>query len=144
MTNRPQELRQPHVYGNWRVKSSKRHVSAQQRREGNSAKHLAAIRKCPCCACLKFGRSDPHHLKSLQAGEERAFGRRATDRWAVPLCREHHDQIEAAGSRREVSVFKEWNIDDPHALAEALWNAPRDPAAMTAIILAHRQHKPTA
>jgi len=125
-------------FGNWRTKSVKKHVSAQQRREGNSAKHLAAIRKCPCVVCLRLGKTDPHHLKSEEAGQERAFGRRSTDKWTIPLCRDHHDEIEAAGSRRELSVFKGWGISDPHSLATALWEAVSDAAVMTRIILAQR------
>jgi hypothetical protein len=40
-------------------------------------------------ACLLCGRkpSDPHHLRHLQP---RALGRKASDEFAVPLCRIHH------------------------------------------------------
>lgn len=89
------------------------------------------------CVCLKVG-CDPHHLKHGLAGEGRSFGRRAVDKFTVPLCRLHHDEIEAAGSRREAATFKAWGIADPIGMSVALYDAPRNPAAMTKIVLAHR------
>lgn len=112
--------------------------SAQQRRPGNDDKHLAAIRKTICCGCGRAGPNDPHHLKSGAARSERSVGRRATDRWAVPLCRTCHDQAEKAGGRGEVSLFRAWGIADVQELASALWQAPNDDAIMSNIVRTHR------
>jgi len=112
--------------------------SAQQRRPGNDEKHLDAIRKTICCGCGRAGPNDPHHLKSGAARAERSVGRRATDRWAVPLCRTCHDAVERAGGRGEVSLFRSWGVADVQELASALWSAPKDGSAMTAIVTAHR------
>ncbi len=50
-------------------------------------------------ACLVCGRkpSDPHHLRHMQP---RALGRKASDEFAVPLCRVHHRAVHRAGDER--------------------------------------------
>ncbi|HKD28538.1 MAG TPA: ERF family protein, partial [Xanthobacteraceae bacterium] len=54
-------------------------------RRYRNRQHLRYVAKQPCLIC---GRSpaDPHHLRYLQP---RALGRRASDEFAVPLCRSH-------------------------------------------------------
>lgn len=135
------EIRPPHVYGNFRpsrAERSKKRVSAQQRREGNNDAHRAIIKQLPCCICLKRPPNDGHHLKSGDAQRERGMGMRATDRWLVPLCRAHHDDLESYGSRREYEWSAAHGLLDPYALAEALYNAPKDVQTMTAIVQAHK------
>ena len=111
--------------------------SAQQRREGNCEKHLALIRELPCCVTGRAGPNDPHHLCSGPAAKERSLGKRATDRWAVPLCRAAHDEVHSMGSRREQAWFRAHGIDDVIELAAALWNAPANVNVMTRIVQSH-------
>lgn len=119
-------------------------------REGNDTHHLAALRKCPCIVTLTVPAGEVHHLKSLGAGKERGVGRRASDRWGVPLSRKSHNAVEAVGSRNELRWFAENGVADPHELAAALWAVRPSSGsgkaikaateAMTRIIIAH--HKP--
>ena len=150
MSDGPKELRpHGHVYGNFkptrteRERVKKTHKSAQQRREGNDEKYLAAIRQCPCIGCLTVHvRREAHHLRNGPAKVERAFGRRSTDRFAVPLCVEDHFVADRAGEKgKEDSLFKAWGIEHIYDLADALFMAPRDPEIMTRIILAHKDVK---
>lgn len=54
-----------------------------------SRRHLDRIKNLPCCIPLcRRGPVDPHHLK---CGPEGGGTVRASDIWAVPLCRMHHD-----------------------------------------------------
>ena len=116
-------------------------------REGNDSNHLAALRKCPCIVTLRVPAGEVHHLKSLGAGKERGVGRRASDKWGVPLSRNPHELLEAVGSRNEMKWFAERDVNDPHALAAALWAVrPSNGSAkaikaateaMTKIIIAH-------
>lgn len=143
MTERPRELSpHGHVYGNFRKplrERAKRHVSAQERRSGNSEKHLALIRKMPCCICLKIsGKTDPHHLKLGEAGLERGLGMRATDKFTVPMCRLHHEGAERVGGRGEAAYFRDHSIPDVLELAHALWNGTGDLGRMIKILMAHR------
>ena len=133
------------VFGNF--KPTRTHRAAEKRakpakkragREGNDLGHLAAIRQCPCIATLKMPAGEAHHLK-LGTGE-RGAGMRSSDRWAVPITRGPHEEVEAGGARREHAILKRWGITDPLGLAAALWAASPDVAKMTKIILAHKAH----
>jgi hypothetical protein len=72
-------------------------------------------------ACLVCGRkpSDPHHLGFTQP---RALGRKASDEFAVPLCRSHHRAAHRAGD--EQAWWKAAGID-PLKLARQLWRQTR-------------------
>jgi hypothetical protein len=72
-------------------------------------------------ACLICGRkqSDPHHLRYLQP---RALGRKASDEFAVPLCRSHHRAVHRAGD--EQAWWRAAGID-PVKVARQLWRQTR-------------------
>jgi ERF superfamily len=72
-------------------------------------------------ACLVCGRkpSDPHHLRHLQP---RALGRKASDEFAVPLCRAHHRAVHRAGDER--AWWQAAGID-PVKVARKLWKHTR-------------------
>lgn len=126
----------PHVYGNFkppRGPKPKREPKAN-RRPGMSEPHLILIRQLPCCVTGKQPAGEAHHLKGTG---ERGMGLRSTDRWTVPLSHDAHLDLERQGSRNEVAWFKRNGIDNPHALACALWGATGDLSRMTRIIVAH-------
>ncbi len=135
----PQDLK-PHVLGNFKVKDYSKHENSKnyEKRAGMSEAHLDCIRQLPCCICFPLKGGDPHHLKA-QTGE-RGMGLRSTDKWAVPICRRHHDEVERIGSRNEFAWFKEHGIADIRELAEALWANTGDLDRMKAVIEAHREH----
>jgi hypothetical protein len=145
MTDWPKEIRPERVYGNFRPslkERSKKHVSAQERREGNSKAHLELVRQLPCCVCGRAPPVDCHHLKSGPAKAERGVGMRSTDQWAVPLCRVCHSAVERIGSRREFEWFAANQIDQPYEMAKALKACtPRTPQAMLPVLAAHCQIK---
>jgi ERF superfamily len=72
-------------------------------------------------ACLICGRkqSDPHHLRYLQP---RALGCKASDEFAVPLCRSHHRAVHHTGD--EQAWWKAAGID-PVKVARRLWRQTR-------------------
>jgi hypothetical protein len=72
-------------------------------------------------ACLVCGRkpSDPHHLRYVQP---QALGRKASDEFAVPLCRVHHRAVHRAGDER--AWWKQVGID-PIKVARKLWSRTR-------------------
>src|SRR5262249_4187979 len=55
-------------------------------RRYRSREHLRYVMQQPCLVCGRKP-SDPHHLRYMQP---RALGRKASDEFAVPLCRGHH------------------------------------------------------
>jgi hypothetical protein len=60
-----------------------------------------------------------HHLRFMQP---RALGRKVSDEYAVPLCREHHRTVHRSGN--EVAWWKQVGID-PVKIARKLWKQER-------------------
>jgi hypothetical protein len=137
------EIPREHVLGNFkpsksaRLKAKRTKKPAAAKRPGMSEDHLVDVRKLPCCACLKVPSGEAHHLKN--GTNERGAGMRSTDKWAVPLCRDHHEEIERVGSRNEPAQFEKWGFDDALQLASDLWRSRGDVPKMTLIVLAHRR-----
>jgi len=105
-------------------------------RPGMSESHLQLIRKMPCAICLRTPGGECHHLKSAPG---RGMGIRTEDKWGVPLCRTDHDIVERAGTKNEISLFKDAGIDC-HLLANDLWAATGNLPQMIKILMAHRWH----
>jgi hypothetical protein len=76
--------------------------------------HLKWVSKRPCLICGRQP-SDPHHLRFAQP---RAFGRKVSDEFLVPLCRTHHREVHRVSD--EVGWWKQAGVD-ALALAERLW-----------------------
>jgi hypothetical protein len=92
-------------------------VIATPRRYRNR-EHLRYIAQQPCLICGRK-QSDPHHLRYLQP---RALGCKASDEFAVPLCRSHHRAVHRAGE--EPAWWKAAGID-PAKVARQLWQQTR-------------------
>jgi hypothetical protein len=76
--------------------------------------HLRFVAAQPCLVCGRTP-SDPHHLKFT---EQRAMGRKVSDRFAVPICRLHHRELHRRGNER---VWWQNRGIDPLAIAASLW-----------------------
>jgi ERF superfamily len=87
------------------------------RRYRNKA-HLRYVTQQPCVLCGRKP-SDPHHVRFMQP---RALGRKASDEFAVPLCRIHHRLVHRVGN--EAAWWKDTGID-PAKVARKLWNDSR-------------------
>jgi hypothetical protein len=87
------------------------------RRYRNKA-HLRYVAQQSCLLCGRKP-SDPHHLRHLQP---RALGRKASDEFAVPLCRIHHRLVHRVGN--EAAWWKDAGID-PVKVARQLWRQTR-------------------
>ncbi len=104
----------------------------KKQREGMSKKHLENLRQLGCCICGDL--AEVHHLKQGIPLKERGMGRRAADRYAVPLCHTHHiNGVETLSSKSETAWFIAKGIFDPVQLAEDLWNA-KDIEEMKAVM----------
>jgi hypothetical protein len=87
-------------------------------RRYRNREHLRSVAKQPCLICGRKP-SDPHHLRFLQP---RALGRKASDEFAVPLCRSHHRAVHRA--RDERAWWQAAGID-PIKVARKLWKDTR-------------------
>lgn len=95
-------------------------------RAGNELAYRQAIRQLPCCVS---GRRpvEGHHLKQSRGNShtegprsERGMGRRASDRWLVPLAPDLHHELEQLPSTQEIAWFRQRGVDSV-GLAESLW-----------------------
>jgi hypothetical protein len=87
-------------------------------RRYRNKEHLRFVAQQPCLLCGRKP-SDPHHLQFVQP---RALGRKASDEFAVPLCRTHHRAAHRAGDER--AWWKSSGID-PIKVARTLWKETR-------------------
>jgi len=81
--------------------------------------HLRFVMQQPCLLCGRKP-SDAHHIRFVQP---RALGRKASDEFAVPLCRSHHRAVHRAGN--EKAWWKQAGID-PIKVARKLWKHTRN------------------
>jgi hypothetical protein len=87
-------------------------------RRYRNKEHLRYVAQQPCLLCGRKP-SDPHHLRHVQPC---ALGRKASDEFAVPLCRVHHRSVHRAGDER--AWWKQTSLD-PLKVARKLWNHTR-------------------
>jgi hypothetical protein len=87
-------------------------------RRHRDREHLRHVAKQPCLICGRKP-SDPHHLRFMQP---RALGRKASDEFAVPLCRIHHRLVHRVGN--EAAWWQDAGID-PVKVAHKLWQETR-------------------
>jgi hypothetical protein len=76
--------------------------------------HLAFVASQPCLVC-KRALSDAHHLKFAQP---RSLGRKVSDEFTVPLCRDHHQDLHRHGN--ETAWWNNVQIG-PVEVARDLW-----------------------
>ena len=69
----------------------------------------------PCLVCQRTP-CDAHHIKFA---EPRALGRKVSDEFTVPLCREHHQELHRHGNER--AWWADVNVM-PLEAARSLWD----------------------
>lgn len=125
----------PRVIGNFKATSNQRE-KPKRRRETDSQSHLSDIRKCRCCVPVCHSENvQAHHLKSTG---ERGTAMRSPDRFAVPLCHDHHiNGVELVGSKNELDWF---NVKGIKALqlAADLWASRGRLDRMQKIVIEYR------
>src|ERR1700730_12119120 len=87
-------------------------------RRYRNKEHLRFVAKQPCLLCGRKP-SDPHRLRYVQP---RAVGRKASDEFAVPLCRVHHREVHRA--KDEKAWWQQARIE-PLRVARKLWKETR-------------------
>ena len=80
--------------------------------------HLRFVASRPCLVCGRAP-SDAHHVKFA---EQRAMGRKVSDKFTVPVCRLHHRELHRRGDER--TWWAEHEID-PLIVAADLWGQTR-------------------
>jgi hypothetical protein len=81
---------------------------------------LAHVRTLPCTICRRPG-CDAAHIRAAAPQYGKRYtgkGEKPSDKWAVPLCRDHHREQHG---KNELSFWLRYGIADPFALAIALY-----------------------
>lgn len=98
-------------------------------------KHLAFIRQMPCLICLNNVSTEAAHIRFSDARAAKVnsgVGAKPHDRWAVPLCGDHHKVQHSMGERR----FWDEAMIDPLFVSMALYLNTGDHEAGETIIRA--------
>ncbi|ETR76362.1 single-stranded DNA-binding protein [Afipia sp. P52-10] len=78
------------------TKTSKAVIPLPKTLRRRNKQHLTFVASHPCLVCKRTP-CDAHHLKFAQP---RALGRKVSDEFTVPLCREHHNALHRYGDER--------------------------------------------
>ena len=98
-----------------------------------SPAHLANIRLLPCCSCGKTPGGEANHLMHTDHGPNgRSLNRKQADRWAVPACRDCHQEVTDVGD--DEAWYAKRGVQ-ARELANALWSARNDLEMMLRISL---------
>jgi hypothetical protein len=105
----------------------------KQSRKRNKA-HLAFVASQACLICQRTP-CDAHHLKFAQP---KALGRKVSDEFTVPVCRDHHHELHRHGNEAAwwanlniapLNVAKElWQTSPIHGSPESVVAKPKRPA----------------
>ena len=87
--------------------------------------HLGFVASQPCLICGRVP-SDAHHIKYA---EQRAMGRKVSDKFTVPVCRLHHRELHRRGDER--AWWRTHGID-PLRIAATLWQTTHAVDSVTA------------
>lgn len=87
----------------------------QEPRRIRDKEHLRYVASQPCLLCSTKP-SDAHHVRFAQP---KALGRKVSDEWVVPLCRQHHRDLHESGN--EAAWWHDLGID-PIEIARQLWH----------------------
>jgi hypothetical protein len=120
------------------TRSKTRRPRIQERR------HLDFIRSLSCCICGTHKQVEAAHvrMKSLAHGKpETGMQAKPDDRWSVPLCRDHHQDLPDAQHKIGEAAFWKKHGVDPFLLSLSLWGATGNEEAAEEILRQTRREK---
>ena len=81
----------------------------QRRPRQHDRKHLQFVAERPCVICATNVDVDAHHIKMPDARickpASSNIGMKADDRYTLPLCRRHHEELHAMGEKKFWGCF---------------------------------------
>lgn len=98
--------------------------------------YLDDVRQCPCLHCGQDPCYEAAHLRMASAahGKASGAGKRPDDKWALPVCPEHHRLAQKAQHVIGERAFWESIGISPLLVAERLYAKRGDLVAMRAVI----------
>ena len=98
--------------------------------------YLAAIRQCPCLHCGMEPCYEAAHVRMASAafGKASGLGKKPADRWALPLCPDHHRLARDCQHNHGEQLFWDAIGINPLIACERLYAQSGDLVAMRAVI----------
>ena len=95
--------------------------------------YLTLVRQCPCLYCGLEPAGEAAHVRRQSGVHNKrgGMGKKPADRWALPLCHEHHMLQHQIG---ELAFWYDVGLD-PLLVCEHLYRQRGDPVAMRAVVL---------
>lgn len=132
---RPRRLTPPAPYGAM-LKRVTTPTPAPRKSEGErDPEYLALVRQCPCLHC-GMEPSEAAHVRMASAafGKASGLGKKPEDRWALPLCAEHHRLNRNAQHNQSEAQFWATLGIAPLVACQQLYAQRGDMVAMRAVI----------
>jgi hypothetical protein len=133
---KPQRLTRPAAPGAL-LKRSQPAPIRLVRDPGSDPYYLHFVRQCPCLHCGMQPAGEAAHVRFSSGAYHKAsgLGMKPPDRWALPLCGEHHRLAkDAQHSRNEREFWRALGIN-PLPVCNKLYKQRGDFVAMQAVIM---------
>lgn len=129
---RPRRLTPPAAPGSLLKGATDSHPRKARREEPD---YLAKIRQLPCLYCgVEAGEAAHVNFSNAEFGRVNSFGKRPHDKFAVPLCRDDHQNARHAQHKGNEEAFWLALGIDPYAVARQLWEQRFDLVAMENVV----------
>jgi len=98
--------------------------------------YLSLVRQCPCLSCGMEPCYEAAHVRMASAafGKASGLGKKPPDRWALPLCPDHHRVLNVSQHHQDERFFWDTLGINPLITAEKLYAQRGDLVAMRAVI----------
>jgi hypothetical protein len=98
--------------------------------------YLALVRQCPCLHCGMEPAYEAAHVRMASAafGKASGMGKKPPDRWALPLCPDHHRLLTTSQHHQGEVLFWDALGINPLIACEKLYAQSGDLLAMRAVI----------
>lgn len=105
--------------------------------QGNDPDYLALVRQCPCLYCGVEPAGEAAHVRLASAafGKASGMGKKPSDEWALPLCRDDHLNARHAQHRRSEAAFWDGLGINPLLICQRLYAKRGDLVAMRAVVM---------
>jgi hypothetical protein len=109
----------------------------QERKPGGDPYYLHFVRQCPCLYCGMQPAGEAAHVRFASGAHHKAsgMGMKPPDRWALPLCGEHHRLSDKSQHNKGERAFWEELGINPLLVATRLYKQRGDIVAMQAVII---------
>lgn len=98
--------------------------------------YLALIRECPCLHCGMEPCYEAAHVRMASAahGKASGLGKKPADRWALPLCPDHHRMLSTCQHHKGEQLFWDELGINPLIVCAELYAQRTDLVAMRAVV----------